>query len=63
MPVFVWKHGVTADEARRVIQDSLSDAGVGHHVKWEGNHLTATVGWGLILKVVGELTDQVVRLE
>ncbi|WP_010583323.1 hypothetical protein [Schlesneria paludicola] len=63
MSAFVWKHGVTADDARRLIQMKLAGDGVAQHVTWNGNRFTASVGWGFILKVVGEITQEVVRLD
>jgi hypothetical protein len=63
MSILVWKHNTTADHARRLIQMKLAGAGVGQSVTWIDNAFQASVGWGVILKVVGEVTEEVVRLD
>lgn len=63
MSAFAWKHGVTADEARSLVQMKLASDGIGQHVSWNGNRFEVSIGWGFVLKVVGEITDETIRME
>lgn len=45
------------------MQERLLAAGVGNKVVWQGNRFTASVGWGSILNLVGDIQPETIVLE
>jgi len=62
MAVLVWKHETTRQDARKRIEDRLKSAHVSEKVSWNGDIFSSSVGWGTILNLVGEVTDDAVVL-
>ena len=62
MTPVVWTHHKTRDEARQLLQSRINNAGINQHVQWKGYHFSASVGWGLVLKLEGEIGDETVSL-
>jgi len=60
MAVLMWKHGLSVDAVRQMFQQRLEEAGVNNSVVWAGNTFSATVGWGTILALVGEIQEEVI---
>lgn len=63
MAALVWKHNRTREEARELIQRRLHEAGHDSKVAWKGDSLSASIGWGAILSLSGEVTDDALVLE
>lgn len=63
MAVLVWKHETTRQDARKRIEDRLKSAHVSDKVAWNGDTFSSSVGWGTILNLVGEVTDDAVVLQ
>ncbi len=64
MAVLIWKHGKSKTDALAAIQAELEEHGYSDSVKWEGAKAKASFGpLGSIIRVKGEVTDDVVRLE
>jgi hypothetical protein len=58
-----WRHGVSSAEARRIMEEQLSEAGYADQVQWDGDEFSASVGFGTVLKVKGQVTDEEIVLE
>jgi len=46
-----------------MFQQRLDEAGVSKSVVWAGNTFSATVGWGSILSLIGEIQDHMIVLK
>lgn len=58
MAVFIWKHRSSPEDVRHRIQHRLQAADINDKVVWKGNRFTASVGWGVILNLVGEIKEK-----
>jgi hypothetical protein len=64
MPVLVWKHGTTKQEARTFIKAEPRKLGHDGRVTWEEFTATACVGpLGIILDAAGQIPEEDLRLE
>ena len=63
MAVLTWKHGMTRNEVRKLIQERIEAAGVSEKVKWNANTFTASVAWGAVLNLVGEINEDTIVLQ
>jgi hypothetical protein len=63
MTALVWKHGTSRDEVRRLFQSELNQSGHARSVTWNGDRFAAVVGWGSILDLQGEITDDAIVVE
>lgn len=63
MAVLVWRHGRSAAEAKRLMQQELSAAGYDEYVTWDGHQFSASVGFGAMLKIAGGVSDSHVVLD
>ena len=63
MAILRWRHGMTAAQARQVMEEQLAEAGYSDEVKWKGDQFSASVGWGTVLGIEGQITDEEAVLE
>jgi hypothetical protein len=61
--VLIWRHGKSKTEVRDTIQVELRALGHDGRVTWDGCRAFASVGWGSVLSVAGEVTGHAVVLE
>jgi hypothetical protein len=59
MAELTWRHGTTADEAKKVLQRALGEEGYTDYVKWDGLQATASAGpWSSLLSLKGRLSEE-----
>ena len=63
MPILQWRHGKTAADVIRLMQQEMSKAGLADKVTWNQNNFAASVGWGTVLSIKGHVTDTEIVLE
>jgi hypothetical protein len=63
MPAIVWQHNVGRDVARQLLKTRIEHSGVGDKVQWDGYQFSASVGWGVVLDLLGEVDDASVILQ
>lgn len=56
-PVLIWRHGTTRAEAKAIIQRKLEQLGYAKRLSWNGDSFSASVGFGAVLRLTGEVTD------
>ena len=59
----VWKHGLTAIEAKAMVMREIEALGHQDRARWEGNRVTATIGWGVGLDISAVVKDDVIEIE
>ena len=63
MAALVWKHGTTAERAKETIEAELRQRGQADKVKWNGDEFSVSVGFGVVLNLVGRVTDEAIVVE
>ena len=63
MALLKWKHDKTKTVVREAVQSELRKLGHDSKVKWADYRFTASVGFGQILSVVGEISEKAIVLE
>jgi hypothetical protein len=63
MAILTWRHGMTKAQVRDAIRAELRELGHEARVTWEDFKASASVGWGAVLNVAGEVTDHTIVLE
>ena len=53
----VCQHGTTAARAFELIIRKLAELGYDRHVRWRGHNVSASIGFGHILCINGEITN------
>ena len=63
MAELVWKHGLSATEAKDAVVKRIAEMGVDGFAQWEGAKVTARLAFGGVLDLAAEVRDDVVVLE
>lgn len=63
MTALIWKHGMSKNDARQLIQARIEKAGIRDKVLWKGDSFSSSIGWGTILNLEGQVTDESVILK
>ena len=63
MSELTWRHGLPATDAKAMVIRELEALGHEGKANWNGNNVTASVGWGAVLDLAASVQDEIITID